>query len=61
MSIVLDYQLREQITHDVTLFPITFFYDELANLPNHTGPLHWHPDFEIATSVSGTLDFQVGH
>ena len=60
MSIVLDHQFREQITHDVTLFPITLFYDELANLPNHRGPLHWHPDFEIATAVSGILDFQVG-
>lgn len=60
MSIVLDHQFREQITHDVTEFPVTLFYDELANLPNRRGPLHWHPDFEIATAVSGILEFQVG-
>lgn len=60
MSIILDHQLREQITHDATIFPITYFCNELASLPNRTGPLHWHPDFEIATATSGVLDFQVG-
>ena len=60
MAIILDYQLREQIPHDVEKFPITYFCDELAALPNWAGPLHWHPDFEIATEVSGVLDFQVG-
>lgn len=60
MPIILNHQLREQMTSDVTIFPITFFSDELATLPNTAGPLHWHPDFEIATAVSGVLDFQVG-
>lgn len=60
MSIILDHQLREQITHNTAIFPITYFCDELASLPNWAGPLHWHPDFEIATAVSGVLDFQVG-
>lgn len=60
MPIILDHQLREQITHDTAIFPITYFCDELASLPNWAGPLHWHPDFEIATAVSGVLDFQVG-
>lgn len=60
MPIILDHQLREQIKHDDAIFPITYFCDELASLPNWTGPLHWHPDFEIATAISGVLDFQVG-
>ena len=60
MPIKLDHRLREQITHDARGFPITFFQEELAALPNYAGPLHWHPDFEIATAVSGVLDFQVG-
>ncbi len=60
MPIILDHQLREQISHDVSTFPITYFHDELATLPNWTGPLHWHPDFEIATALCGTLDYQVG-
>ena len=60
MPIVLDHQLREQITHNAAIFPITYFCDELASLPNWAGPLHWHPDFEIATAASGVLDFQVG-
>ena len=42
------------------LYLCTYFCDELAALPNWAGPLHWHPDFEIATAVSGVLDFQVG-
>ena len=60
MPIILNHQLRERIPHDPAVFPITFFRDELAALPDHTGPLHWHPDFEIATAMSGVLDFQVG-
>lgn len=49
MPIILDHQLREQITLNAAIFPITYFCDELASLPNWAGPLHWHPDFEIAT------------
>lgn len=60
MPILIDYQLREQITHGASVFPITYFHDELAALPNWEGPLHWHPEFEIATAVNGILDFQVG-
>ena len=60
MPIPIDHQLREQITHNVSVFPITYFHDELATLPNWAGPLHWHHEFEIATAVSGILDFQVG-
>ena len=60
MPIILDHQLREQITLNAAIFPITYFCDEPASLPNWAGPLHWHPDFEIATAASGVLDFQVG-
>ena len=60
MSIMLDHQLREYIPHNATAFPITSFHDELAALPGWTGPLHWHPDFEIATAEYGVLDYQVG-
>ena len=34
MPIILDHQLREQIPHDGTVFPISYFHDELATLPN---------------------------
>ncbi|MBQ9699656.1 MAG: AraC family transcriptional regulator [Lachnospiraceae bacterium] len=60
MPININSQLREHMTHDVAIFPISFFNDELASLPDLSGPLHWHPEFEIATAESGTLDFQVG-
>jgi len=60
MAILLDKQLREYIPHNATKFPITYFHDELVSLPDWTGPLHWHPDFEIATAERGVLDYQVG-
>lgn len=60
MSIILDHRLRELIPHDPAAFPISFFCDELGALPNCAGPLHWHPDFEIATAVHRELDFQIG-
>ena len=60
MAIILDRQLREQIPNNNNEFPITYFHDELATLPNHAGPLHWHPEFEIATATRCALDFQVG-
>jgi AraC-like DNA-binding protein len=60
MPIILDHQLREYIPHSATEFPITYFHDELVTLPDWAGPLHWHPDFEIATAECGVLDYQVG-
>ena len=60
MPIVLDHQLREYIPHNSIEFPITYFHDELASLPDWAGPLHWHPDFELATAECGVLDYQVG-
>ena len=60
MPIILDHQLREHIPHSTTSFPITYFHDELCDLPDWAGPLHWHPDFEIATAKAGVLDYQVG-
>lgn len=60
MSIILDHQLREKMAHDASAFPISYFQDELAQLPNQTGPLHWHPEFEIGTATTGVLEYQVG-
>lgn len=60
MPIILDHQLREHIPHKAIEFPITYFHDELATLPDRAGPLHWHPDFEIATAECGVLDYQIG-
>lgn len=60
MPIILDHQLRELIPHNAVEFPITYFHDELVALPDWAGPLHWHPDFEIATAECGVLDYQVG-
>ena len=60
MPIILDHQLREYIPHNAIEFPITYFHDELVTLPDRAGPLHWHPDFEIATAECGVLDYQVG-
>ena len=60
MPIILDHQLREQIPHKATDFPVLYYHDELAELPNWEGPVHWHPDFEIATAVQSVLEYQVG-
>ena len=60
MPIILDHQLKEYIPHSATEFPITYFHNELVALPDWSGPLHWHPDFEIATAEYGVLDYQVG-
>ena len=54
----LDY--NEKIDHGTPDFPIAFYCDELADLPNRAGPMHWHPCFEIATAQNGVLDYQVG-
>ena len=60
MPIILDHQLREHIPHNAIEFPITYYHNELITLPDRTGPLHWHPEFEIATAEFGILDYQVG-
>ena len=60
MAIILDHQLREQIPHNGIEFPITYFRDELIDLPDWMGPVHWHPEFEIATAECEALNYQVG-
>lgn len=60
MAIVLDHQLREQVHHIAPEFPITYFHDEIIDLPAREGPVHWHPEFEIVTARVGVLDYQVG-
>lgn len=60
MPVIIDQYLREQITHEENIFRISFFENELSELPGREGPLHWHPDFEIARAERGTLDYQIG-
>jgi len=60
MPIILDYHLQEQIPHAAKDFPAIYYHDELASLPDWAGPFHWHTDFEIASAISGVLDFQIG-
>lgn len=60
MPVTIDHQLKEQISYDPAIFPIAFYQDELETLVQWSGPLHWHPGFEIATAETGTLDYQVG-
>lgn len=60
MAVQIDRQMRERIDHRESCFPISFFENELSELPGRQGPLHWHPDFEIARAECGVLDYQVG-
>lgn len=60
MPLILDHQQREKYRTTARPSLFSYFHDELAALPDRAGPLHWHPDFEIATAVSGVLDFQIG-
>ncbi len=60
MPIILDHHLREQINHISPDFPVAYFHDEMADLPNRAGPVHWHPEFEIVSAKAGVLDYQVG-
>ena len=60
MPVIIDNLLKEQNPYDPAIYPISFYQDELATLPQWSGPLHWHPGFEIATAETGTLDYQVG-
>lgn len=60
VPVILDRHLREQIARESNDFPISFFENELSELPNREGPLHWHPDFEIARAERETLEYQVG-
>lgn len=60
MAVVVDQHLREQIQQDAEAFPVSFFEEELADLPGWAGPLHWHPDFELAQARCTTLEYRVG-
>ena len=51
MSINTDHQLREQMSHDNAVFPITYFHDELSLLPNYENPLNYHSPFGNNTVI----------
>lgn len=56
MPVIVDQSMREQIPREGDAFPISFFENELSELLNREGPLHWHPDFEIAKAETGVLE-----
>lgn len=60
VPVIVDRNMREQIPHAGNFFPVSFFENELSELPGRAGPMHWHPDFELARAETGTLDYQVG-
>lgn len=60
MPVVVDPHLREQIQQEDEGFPVSFFEGELADLPGWTGPLHWHPGFELARARWAALEYRVG-
>ena len=61
MFFFIDHVLREQQNHIASSFPITYFHDELIDIPDRKGPMHWHPEFEIVTAKTGVLDYQAGN
>lgn len=60
MPLMLDHQLRERMEHDASAFPISYYENELAALPNRAVPPHWHPELEFVTAVREPLDFRIG-
>ncbi len=59
MPILLDHQLLEKDTRKNSDFPVAYYQNELEALPNWEGPFHWHPDFEIATALNNSLEYQI--
>lgn len=60
MPLVLDHQLREQMEHDGTSFPLSFYDNELLMLLDRVVPVHWHPEIEFVSAISNDLRFQIG-
>ena len=48
-----DAGLRERTPHGSKDFPIQYYADELALCPDHTFPLHWHPELEFLSAAAG--------
>lgn len=59
-SFPLNENMRELTRHGSMLFPIQYYVDELSHFPNHTIPLHWHPELEFWVTNGGPVDIQVG-
>ena len=60
MPLVLNHQMREQMEHDETSFPLSYFDNELPMLPDRVVPVHWHPELEFVRAISNELRFQIG-
>ena len=59
MSIMIDSQFRERLRYGTDDFPIGFFENELSEMQDYTFPLHWHPEFEILSTIDHEIDYQV--
>ena len=60
MPLVLNHQMREQMEHDETSFPLSYFDNELPMLPDRLVPVHRHPELEFVSAISNELRFQIG-
>lgn len=56
----IDEQLRERIDRGSEGFCISFYENEISELMDWSFPLHWHPEFELVTADSETIDVQIG-
>lgn len=56
----LNENMRELTRHGSMPFPIQYYVDEPSHFPNHTIPLHWHPELEFFVANGGQIDVQVG-
>ena len=59
-TIPMNDNMRELTQHGSVGFPIQYYVDEIFRFPNHSVPLHWHPELEFFVVRGGDVYIQIG-
>jgi AraC-like DNA-binding protein len=58
-EVIVNEQLQEQIHYETPDFPLARFIDQLDCFVDGAFLCHWHPEFELAVVLQGSVEYQL--
>ena len=58
-EVIVDQQMQEQILYEDPDLPLARFIDQLDHFADGAFLCHWHPEFELAIVLSGSVEYQL--
>ena len=58
-EVIVNQQLQERIHYENPEFPLARFIDQMDYFANGEFLCHWHPEFELAVILNGSIEYQI--